>query len=248
MAGERVQKLLAAAGVGSRRKVEELIGAGLVAVNGRVCKLGDKATPGDTVTVSGEKIDLSAPADGGAVLAYNKPVGKIVSRTDPGGRPTVFEDLPPLKKSRWVSVGRLDINTSGLMIFCSDGKLAAGLAHPSSGIEREYMARVRGNTGEKTVERLLSGVRIDGGTGRFARVAPAAAKDGANKWFRVTVTEGRNRFVRRMWESCGCEVNRLIRTRFGPVRLPKNLPAGACLFLDKKLVKKLREAAGLPRP
>ena len=246
MAEERVQKLLAGAGVGSRRKVEELIGKGLVAVNGRVCKPGDKATPDDTVTVSGKVIDLSAPADGGAVIAYNKPAGKIVSRADPGGRPTVFEDLPPLKKSRWVSVGRLDLNTSGLMIFCSDGNLAARLAHPSSGIEREYMARVRGKAGKETLARLLRGIRIDGKTGRFEKVAPAAAKDGANKWFRITVTEGRNRFVRRMWESCGCEVNRLIRTRFGPVKLPKNLPAGACLFADEKLVKKLRKAAGLP--
>lgn len=240
---ERVQKLLAAAGVGSRRKVEELMRKGLVEVNGRVCKPGDKAGPEDTISVEGREVQIPLPGAGG-VIAYNKPVGRIVSRSDPRGRPTVFEDLPPLRGSRWVSVGRLDFNTSGLMLFCSDGGLANALARPASGIEREYMARVRGNTGGETVEKLLKGIKIDGGTGRFESVTPARGGDGANRWFKVVVREGRNRFVRRMWESCGCEVNRLIRTRFGPVKLPKNMQPGSCLFIEGQKLKKLCEAAG----
>ncbi len=248
---ERVQKLLASAGTGSRRRVEELIRSGAVTVNGKVCKLGDKAGPEDTITVSGKKVDCGvSPGETGLVIAYNKPVGKIVSSNDSVNRPTVFEDLPPLKKARWVPVGRLDLNTSGLLIFCSDGLLAHRLAHPSSEIEREYLARVRGNTGKETTVKLLAGVVLDGKPGRFEKIVsatPPDVKNGnkSNKWFRITVKEGRNRFVRRMWESRRCEVSRLVRIRFGPVKLPKNLPAGACFFLDKFERRKLYRTAGI---
>lgn len=240
---ERLQKLLAAAGVDSRRRAEELIKSGAVAVNGRVCKPGDKAEPQDEITVEGKRIDCDTGGSPGRVIVYNKPVGKIVSAKDPQNRPAVFEDLPPLQKSRWVSVGRLDLNTSGLLLFCSDGVLAHKLAHPSSGIEREYMARVRGDTGRKTVEKLLSGVSLGGKKGRFEKVVPVSPTEKNNKWFKVVVKEGRNRFVRRMWESCGCSVSRLIRIRFGTVRLPKNLPSGASFFLSEKQNRKLLEIA-----
>ncbi|WP_462137459.1 pseudouridine synthase [Candidatus Mycalebacterium sp.] len=240
---ERLQKLLASAGFGSRRHVEELIKSGSVTVNGKVCKLGDKAEPQDKITVEGERIDCDAGGLPVRIIAYNKPIGKIVSAKDPQNRPTVFEDLPPLEKSRWVSVGRLDVNTTGLLLFCSDGSLAHKLSHPSSGIEREYMARVRGNTGRAMVEKLLSGVLLDGKKGRFEKVLPVPSKEKSNKWFKIVVKEGRNRFVRRMWESCGCSVSRLMRIRFGTVRLPKNLPAGASIFLSEKQIRKLRETA-----
>lgn len=242
---ERVQKILAAAGAGSRRKVEELIKSGEVAVNGSICKLGDKAEPEDTITVSGKEIDCRSET--GGVILYNKPIGKIVSRSDPGKRPTVFEDLPPVK-TRWVSVGRLDINSSGLLIFCTDGALAHGLTHPSREIEREYLSRVRGDTGEKTVEKLLSGIVLDGKRGRFEKVERIPGKEGSNKWFRITVREGRNRFVRRMWESCGCEISRLVRVRFGPVKLPAKLPPGACIFLGGRERDRLYKAAGAEPP
>ncbi|QMU56417.1 MAG: pseudouridine synthase [Candidatus Mycalebacterium zealandia] len=241
---ERVQKLLAAAGAGSRRRVEELIKSGAVAVNGSVCKLGDKAEPQDKITVDGKRIDCNTDDSPGRIIAYNKPVGKIVSMKDPQNRPTVFEDLPPLEKSRWVSVGRLDINTTGLLLFCSDGSLAHKLTHPSSGVEREYMARVRGNTGRETIEKLLSGVLLDGKKGHFEKVSPIPSKEKSNKWFKIVVKEGRNRFVRGMWESCGCSVSRLMRIRFGTVKLPKNLPVGASIFLSEKQIRKLREIAG----
>ncbi len=241
---ERIQKLLAAAGIGSRRSVEELIKSGAVELNGKVCKLGDKAEPEDAITVDGVKVNCAgALEENDRVIIYNKAVGKIVSRSDPLKRPVVFDDLPPLKNSRWVSVGRLDINTSGLMLFCSDGSLAHKLAHPSNGIEREYIVRVRGNTGKETVEKLLHGLPLDGKTGCFERVTALNSKDKSNKWFRVVLKEGRNRFVRRMWESCGCSVSRLMRVRFGTVRLPKKLYAGQCLFLSGKQKKQLYKAA-----
>lgn len=241
---ERIQKLLAAAGAGSRRGLEELIKSGAVSVNGKTCKLGDKAEPEDSITVSGKEIDCRAKPGQNRVIVYNKPEGKVVSRRDPENRPTVFEDLPALKSGRWVSAGRLDVNTSGLLLFCSDGLLVHKLTHPSSGVEREYLARVRGNTGKETIEKLLAGVFLDGKTARFEKIVPASP-DKTNKWFRVTVKEGRNRFVRRMWESQRCSVSRLTRIRFGPVKLPKDLPAGAFFFLGKPEIKKLYNAAGI---
>lgn len=246
---ERIQKLLSAAGAGSRRRIEELIKSGEVTVNGKVCKLGDKAGTEDTIAVSGEEIEFAANPDP-PVIAYNKPAGKIVSASGAENRPTVFEDLPPLKQSRWVSVGRLDLNSSGLLLFCSDGMLAHKLAHPSSGIEREYMARVRGNTGERTVKKLLDGVLLDGKKGRFEKIVSVSSPDKnkgdkSNRWFKITVKEGRNRFVRRMWESQRCSVSRLIRIRFGTVNLPKNLPAGGCFFLDEREKKRLCGVAGV---
>ncbi len=242
---ERIQKLLAGAGAGSRRQAEKLIKSGAVFVNGKICKLGDKAEPHDAITIDGREIDCKTDPSEKLVIAYNKPAGKIVSRSDPQNRPVVFDDLPPLKKARWVCAGRLDVNTSGLLLFCSDGLLAHRLAHPSSGIEREYMARVRGNTGPETINKLLAGVVLDGKKGQFEKITAVASKNKSNKWFKIIVQEGRNRFVRRMWESCGCSVSRLIRVRFATVRLPKKLPTGASVFLDGKEIRKIYKATGV---
>ena len=233
----RIQKLLADAGIGSRRRIEDLIATGQVRVNGRVARLGDKALRSDVVSVEGRPVALSA----GRVqrlLAYHKPCGVITTRDDPDGRPTVFDRLPPLTGARWIAVGRLDVNTSGLLLFCTDGELAHRLMHPSAGLVREYLARVYGRVTDATLERLRRGVLLDDGRARFDAIEERAAT-GGNRWFRVRLREGRNRLVRRLWLSQGLVVNRLVRVRFGPVVLPRTLRPGDWRELD---------AAGVARP
>ena len=219
-------------GLGSRREVERWIRDGRVTVDGRLAELGQQIESSSRLEVDGRPIPRRTTASAPArLLLYHKPVGQICSRDDPQGRATVFEALPRLRGRRWVSVGRLDINTSGLLLFTTDGELAHRLMHPSSGIEREYRCRVRGNPGEREFKRLLAGVRLSGQVCRFES-SEAGRGSGANRWFQVVLKEGRNREVRRMWQSIGCTVSRLIRVRYGPFRLDRQHNAGT--FLEPK--------------
>ena len=217
---ERLQKVLAAAGLGSRREIESWIEAGRVTVGGRVAKLGDRAT-GEPIAVDGRPVQAAA-APPGRVLVYNKPEGELVTRSDPDGRTTVFSKLPP---GRWIAVGRLDLNSAGLLLFTDDGELANRLMHPRYGIEREYQVRVQGPV---DLERLRRGVQLDDGEAAFERIEPVdpRASASANRWYRVMLKEGRNREVRRLFEAVGARVSRLIRIRYGPIELPRDLAPG----------------------
>ncbi len=190
---------------------------------GRIAQLGDRAEPGADIRLDGKRLD-SHPADERAVLIYNKPVGEMTTRKDPAGRPTVFERLPPPPSGRWVVIGRLDVNTTGLLLFTTDGALAHKLMHPSAEIEREYLVRVHGNPGPEVLQRLRSGVMLEDGPARFDRIE-AGGRSESHSWFRVTLREGRNREVRRLWEEVGLEVSRLTRLRYGSVSLPEDLRA-----------------------
>src|SRR5712664_2196118 len=228
--GERLQKLLAAAGHGSRREIESWIEAGRVCVAGRTAKLGDRALPADQITIDGKVASLLAEQPA-RVLVYHKPVGELVTRSDPEGRPTVLSRLPP---GRWVAVGRLDINSAGLLLFTDSGELANRLMHPRYEIEREYAVRVQGVLKREDVERLTAGVQLDDGLAAFTRIRAMEEKKatGTNRWYRVTLREGRNREVRRLFEAVGARVSRLVRVRYGPLELPRNLDPGRWLELD----------------
>ena len=244
----RLQKLLAAAGLGSRRQVEQWIVEGRLTVAGRLAKLGDRAGPGDEVCLDGRRLDLSERQPGThQVLLYHKPVGEVTTRRDPQGRPTVFERLPPPKLGRWIVVGRLDVNTSGLLLFTTDGDLAHRLMHPSSEIEREYLVRVRGQPGADTIRKLLRGVPLEDGPAAFDRIieepSPAAEAAARNASYRLVLHEGRNREVRRIWEAVGYEVSRLLRIRYGPIELPRDLRPGQFRLLDERLIGPLAAAA-----
>src|SRR5882672_12838310 len=221
---ERLQKLLAAAGLGSRREIESWIEAGRVTLGGRVAQLGDRALPGDAIAIDGRPVRVGQPV-AGRVLIYNKPEGELVTRHDPEGRPTVFRRLPP---GRWIAVGRLDINSAGLLLFTDDGGLANRLMHPRFGVEREYAVRVQGTLGPAELDRLRRGVELEDGHAAFERIEPADApeRQSANRWYRVTLKEGRKREVRRMFEAVGARVSRLRRVRYGPVELPRDLRPG----------------------
>lgn len=223
---EKLQKILARSGVGSRREMETWISAGRVTIDGKLATLGDRVLPTQAVRVDGHPVKLASEAEQICrVIAYHKPEGEICSRTDPEGRPTVFDRLPKIRGSRWIAIGRLDINTSGLLLFTTDGELANRLMHPKFEVEREYAVRVFGDVTDAMIQKLRTGVELEDGKAAFKKIK-ASGGEGINKWFNVTLTEGRNREVRRMWESQGAVVNRLIRVRYGDLMLPKHLPAG----------------------
>ncbi len=242
---ERIQKLLARAGIGSRREIESWMEAGRLTVNGEVVAPGQKATVNDRFELDEKRLDVaSAAVTVRRVLIYNKPEGEVTTRKDPEGRPTVFDRLPRLKDTRWISIGRLDINTTGLVLFTTDGELANRLMHPSSQIDREYAVRVFGEVDDAMIERLMAGVLLEDGMARFSDISPAGGT-GINRWFHVTLLEGRNREVRRLWESQGVRVSRLKRVRYGPVFLPSRLTLGKWEELDQKAVDMLSRTVGL---
>ena len=237
LASEKLQKVLADAGLGSRREMEALISTGVVTVNGDVAKLGDRVRPNDTLRVKGRLVKRAIKSDSvPEVLLYHKPAGEIVSTDDPEGRPSVFNRLPRLRGKRWIAVGRLDFNTEGVLLFTTSGELANMLMHPRYRIEREYAVRVQGDLSEDNKEKLLKGVKLDDGMASFTRVEDIGG-EGTNHWYRVMIAEGRNREVRRVFQAVGLTVSRLIRVRFGAVLLPKDLPRGAKMRLSEQWVK-----------
>jgi 23S rRNA pseudouridine2605 synthase len=239
---ERIQKLLAQAGIASRRQIEKWITEGAIIVNGAPAKLGDKITVDDVVKLNGRIVKLAGKVQMDTeVLIYHKPVGEIVSRKDPEGRPSVFRRLPRLKAGRWISVGRLDINTEGLLMFTNDGDLANKLMHPSQQIDREYAVRVMGRIDDAMLDRLVNGVELEEGVSRFEDIHDSGGS-GVNRWFHVVVAEGRNRVVRRLWESQDCKVSRLIRVRYGSVILPPGLPVGRFEMMETKVVAELKKS------
>lgn len=234
MSGERLQKLLSQAGLGSRREMERWIEAGLIQVNGQPAKLGDSATSEDKISVKGRIIDNPLKiACNTRILLYYKPVGEISSRHDPKHNRTVFDNLPHLKQGRWIQVGRLDINTSGLLIFTNNGDLANRLMHPKYELEREYAVRVYGQVSPDIIAALLKGVPFDGGIGKFSKIE-CRGGEGMNTWYHVVLSEGRNREVRRLWQSQGVEVSRLVRVRYGQFHLPRSLDRGRFVELSVK--------------
>ncbi len=244
--GERIQKVLAQAGLGSRREIERWIADGRVSVNGDVVTLGARLLPSDDVRVDGKtvKLDTDVRIDP-RVIVYSKPEGVICSRSDPEGRPTVFENLPRLMNQRWISVGRLDINTSGLLILTTDGDLANRLMHPSYEVDREYAVRIHGEVDDAMLARLKEGVLLEDGVARFTDIQRAGG-DSTNQWFHVVLMEGRNREVRRLWESQGVQVSRLKRVRYGCIFLPSRLKVGAWEELNNKEINELRSLVSLP--
>lgn len=245
---ERIQKLLANEGIGSRRQVESWIREGRLRVAGRPATLGQKIELEENVTLDGRRLRLHSPeAVPRRVLLYRKPVGQVVTRRDPQGRETVFKRLPKPRQGRWVAVGRLDVNTSGLLLFTTDGELARRLMHPRYQVEREYAVRVLGTVTPETIARLGSGVTLEDGPARFDRIVPAGGK-GANQWFHVTVHEGRTRLVRRLWESQGLTVSRLIRVGFGPCAIPTGTKVGRAYELSPQEMQPLLRLVGLAPP
>jgi 23S rRNA pseudouridine2605 synthase len=242
---ERLQKILARTGLGSRRYLEELIRGGRVKVNGKVAELGQKISGEERILVDGKpvKIRFDAPL-ASEVIAYHKPAGEVCSRSDPEGRTTVFASLPRLRAGRWIGVGRLDINTAGLLLFTTDGELAHRLMHPSQQIEREYAVRILGEVSPEVLQRLSKGVELEDGFARFTAIRDSGGS-GANHWYHVVIKEGRNREVRRLWESQGLTVSRLSRVRFGPVMLERGLRPGKSRPLTAREVQQLYTAAGL---
>lgn len=237
MSKERLQKILSQAGFGSRRAMEEWIDKGLVRVNGAVAKLGDSAGPEDKISLNDKMIrNPLYKNDAIRVLLYHKPIGEICSRSDPEHPQTVFDNIPPIKNGRWVMVGRLDINTSGLLIFTNSGELANQLMHPKFGLEREYAVRVRGEVSDQIIKNLRDGVQLDDGKAQFQRIEFRGG-EGTNSWYHVVLTEGKNREVRRLWESQNIEVSRLIRIRYGKLELPRSLSRGQFMELPAKEVE-----------
>ena len=242
--GQKLQKVLANLGLGSRRKMERWIEEGRVTVDGSVATLGDRIRAGQSLRLDGKPLEVEA-SEQTRVLLYHKPVREVCSRDDPQGRKTVFERLPKLKSGRWISVGRLDFNTSGVLLFTTDGGLANALMHPSNAIEREYLVRVMGRVDEPMLERLKDGIELDDGPARFSDIQEGGG-DGINRFFYVVLMEGRNREVRRLWESQGTTVSRLKRVRYGEVFLPSKLKKGQWLELPQRDVDVIYQMAGLP--
>ncbi len=241
---ERIQKVLAHAGLGSRRALEQAISEGRVSVNGEVIGPGRAVAPDDQVRFDGRRYTVVAERPRPARwLRYHKPVGRVSTRRDPEGRPTVFDVLPrlPEGRGRWVALGRLDVTTTGLMLFTDDGELANALTHPRAGIEREYAVRVRGAVDEATLEQLRTGIELADGPARFSSIVDAGG-EGSNHWYHVVLHEGRRNEVRRLWEAVGCQVARLTRVRFGPITLPRRLRADRFESLPKEEIRALLDS------
>lgn len=231
--------------MGSRRQMEQWIRAGRVTINGSVATLGQRVSGREKILIDGRPVPaLRKTRPSARVLMYHKPSGEVCTRSDPEGRPTVFDRLPPLQGSRWINVGRLDLATSGLLLLTTDGALANGLMHPSREIEREYAVRVQGTVTAATLTRIREGLPMEDGIAKFDLVE-ASGGDGSNQWFRVVVSEGRNRLIRRVWEAVECRVSRLIRVRYGPVELARTLRPGHHQFLGEKALEALYTAAGM---
>ncbi|NQD91387.1 pseudouridine synthase, partial [Pseudomonas sp. CrR25] len=245
-AGEKLQKVLARMGLASRREIETWIGEGRVKVNGAPASLGQRVDLHDAIALDGRLIKREEAMETvRRVLIYNKPDGEICTRDDPEGRPTVFDRLPRPKEGRWINIGRLDINTTGLLMFTTDGELANRLMHPSYQMDREYAVRVRGEVDEEMIERLKAGVMLEDGPAKFTDIKEAPGGEGFNHWYHCVVMEGRNREVRRLWESQGLVVSRLKRVRFGPVFLTSDLTMGRWREMSQREVDILSEEVGL---
>jgi 23S rRNA pseudouridine2605 synthase len=242
----KLHKVLAEAGLGSRRDMEELIIAGRVSVNGEPAHIGQRILPTDQVRINGKLIQRKVSRRPPRVLIYHKPAGEIVSSNDPEGRASVFDRLPTMKAGKWLAVGRLDFNTEGLLLFTTSGDLANRLMHPRYGIDREYAVRTLGELEEGMRQKLLAGIELDDGTAQFSKIADGGG-EGVNKWYRVTIAEGRNREVRRMFESIGLTVSRLIRTRYGALTLPRGLKRGRWEEMDENGVRELLTVSGLDK-
>ena len=240
---EKIQKVLANLGYASRREIERWIAAGRVQVNGKVIGLGERVGAEDRISLDGRPVTRRAP-DIIRVLMYHKPVGEITTRDDPQGRASVFDRLPRLSRGRWIAVGRLDINTTGLLLFTNNGELANRLMHPRHAIEREYAVRVLGAVSDETLAALKQGVALDDGIARFVTISDAGGT-GANHWYQVSLLEGRNREVKRLWEAVGHQVSRLHRIRYGPITLPRTVKLGQYQELDQQSKDLLLRTVGL---
>ncbi|QWT40786.1 23S rRNA pseudouridine(2605) synthase RluB [Dickeya dadantii] len=244
---EKLQKVLARAGHGSRREIESMIEAGRISVDGKIATLGDRVevTRATKIRIDGHVVSVRETEEAVCrVLMYYKPEGELCTRSDPEGRPTVFDRLPRIQGYRWVAVGRLDVNTSGLLLFTTDGELANRLMHPSREVEREYAVRVFGEVGDDKIRQLSKGVQLEDGPAAFRSIRYQGG-EGLNQWYNVTLTEGRNREVRRLWEAVGVQVSRLIRVRYGDIQLPKGLPRGGWMEMGLTDVNYLRELVQL---